>query len=219
MMFRDRVQAGELLGDRLRELLPSFDVPINTNPLSAVVLGLPRGGVPVAKEVAKKLGLPLDIIVVRKMGVPGHEELALGAVASNDAEYLNEDLIHDMNIDSATVERIRVKKKSEVNHRERMFMAGREHVDLRGKNVIVVDDGLATGASMKAAVQAIRSKNTAKLIVAVPVAPHDTLIELRRLADFVVCLTEPDFFYGVGGAYHVFAQTSDEEVMSILQRK
>ena len=217
MMFRDRIHAGEMLGDRLSEILPSFQLPRPINALSTVVLGLPRGGVPVAREVAKKLSLPLDIIVVRKLGVPGQEELAMGAVASNDAEYLNEDLIQGMRIDRATVERVRLKKKAEVNQRERVFMRGREHIDLTDKNTILVDDGLATGATMKAAVQSIRSKKPARIIVAVPVAPHGTLTELRGLADYVVCLTEPALFYGVGGAYHVFAQTSDEEVMSILQ--
>lgn len=217
MMFRDRVHAGEQLGDRLRERISDFCMSGESKPLDAVVLGLPRGGVPVAREVAKKLGLPLDILVVRKIGMPGHEELALGALASYGAEYLNQDLIDSMQVDSVTIQRLRSKKKSEVDQREGMFMTGRKHADLANKCVILVDDGLATGASMKAAVQAVRSKHPARVVVAVPVAPSEAVTELRSVADFVVCLTQPEFFYGVGGSYHVFAQTSDEEVLSILK--
>lgn len=219
MMFRDRIDAGEQLGDRLRERLSDFCMSGESKPLDAVVLGLPRGGVPVAREVAKKLGLPLDILVVRKIGMPGHEELALGALASYGAEYLNQDLIDSMQVDPLTIQRLRSKKKSEVDQREGMFMTGRKHADLANKCVILVDDGLATGASMKAAVQAVRSKHPARIVVAVPVAPSDAVMELRGIADFVVCLTQPEFFYGVGGSYHVFAQTSDEEVLSILRGK
>jgi predicted phosphoribosyltransferase len=217
MMFRDRKEAGELLGAKLRELLQVFLPGEKLTPETAVVLGLPRGGVPVAKEVAEKLALPLDLIVVRKIGVPGQEELAMGAVASTDAEYLNDDVIRSMHIDRPTLDRIRSKKKAEVLQRESAFMAGRQHQEIKDKVAILVDDGLATGASMKAAVLAIRAKRPRKIIVAVPVAPADTVVEMRGAADFVVCLTEPQFFFGVGGSYHVFAQTSDEEVMSILK--
>ena len=216
MMFRDRIDAGDQLGDRLRERLSDFCMTGDSKPLDAVVLGLPRGGVPVARQVANKLGLPLDILVVRKIGMPGHEELALGAVASAGAEYINQDLIDRMRVDAATMQRLRSKKKSEVDQREGMFMMGREHADLANKCVILVDDGLATGASMKAAVQAVRSKHPARVVIAVPVGPTEAVNELRSVADFVVCLTQPEFFYGVGGSYHVFAQTSDEEVASIL---
>jgi putative phosphoribosyl transferase len=217
MMFRDRKEAGELLGAKLRELLQVFLPGEKLTPETAVVLGLPRGGVPVAKEVAEKLGLPLDVIVVRKIGAPGQEELAMGAVASVDAEYLNDDVIRSIHIDRSTLDRIRSKKKAEVLQRESAFMAGRQHEEIKDKVAILVDDGLATGASMKAAVLAIRAKRPRKIIVAVPVAPADTVVEMRGAADFVVCLTEPQFFFGVGGSYHVFAQTSDEEVMSILK--
>jgi putative phosphoribosyl transferase len=217
MMFRDRKEAGELLGAKLRELLQVFLPGERLTPETAVVLGLPRGGVPVAKEVAEKLGLPLDVIVVRKIGAPGQEELAMGAVASVDAEYLNDDVIRSMHIDRPTLDRIRSKKKAEVLQRESAFMAGRQHEEIKDKVAILVDDGLATGASMKAAVLAIRAKRPRKIIIAVPVAPADTVVEMRGAADFVVCLTEPQFFFGVGGSYHVFAQTSDEEVMSILK--
>jgi putative phosphoribosyl transferase len=217
MMFRDRVHAGEQLGDRLRERISDFCMTGDSTPLDAVVLGLPRGGVPVAREVAKKLGLPLDILVVRKIGMPGHEELALGAVTSAGVEYINEDLIDRMQVDPVAIQRLRSNKKSEVDQRESIFMAGRKHVDLANKCVILVDDGLATGASMKAAVQAVRSKHPTRVVVAVPVAASDAVRELRGVADFVVCLTQPEFFYGVGGSYHVFAQTSDEEVLSILR--
>ncbi len=216
-MFRDRKEAGELLGAKLRELLQVFLPGEKVTPETAVVLGLPRGGVPVAKEVAEKLALPLDVIVVRKIGVPGQEELAMGAVASADAEYLNDAVIRSMHIDRPTLDRIRSKKKAEVLQRESAFMAGRQHEEIKDKIAILVDDGLATGASMKAAVLAIRAKRPRKIIVAVPVAPADTVVEIRGAADFVVCLTEPQFFFGVGGSYHVFAQTSDEEVMSILK--
>ena len=219
MMFRDRKEAGELLGEKLREVLPLFLNGEILSNRSGVVLGLPRGGVPVAREVAEKLKLPLDIIVVRKIGAPGQEELALGAVASGDAEFVNEDVVRSLNIDHDTLSRIRSKKKTEVQQRENAFMAGRAHVSLKDCVVILVDDGLATGASMKAAVQAIRTKSPRKVVVAVPVAPSDTVVTMRGIADFVVCLTEPQFFFGVGGAYHVFAQTSDEEVMSILNSK
>lgn len=216
MMFRDRKEAGELLGDKLRQLLPVFLHGERLTPETGVVLGLPRGGVPVAKEVAEKLALPLDIIVVRKIGVPGQEELAMGAVASADAEYLNEDVIASMQIDRATVDRIRVKKKAEVLQRDRAFMSGRKHAEVKDRVVIMVDDGLATGASMRAAILAIKTKGPRKVIVAVPVSPPETLNQVRSLADFVLCLTEPVNFFGVGGAYHVFAQISDEEVVSLL---
>jgi len=216
MMFRDRRQAGELLGERLQELLPKFLGGVQFSQVNSVVLGLPRGGVPVAKEVAGKLKLPLDIIVVRKIGVPGQEELAMGAVASSDAEFLNEDLIQRLQIDRLTVNRARDKKKLELQQREKSLMNSRKHVELAGKVVIMVDDGLATGASMKAAVQAIRCQHPRTVVVAVPVAPAETVLEMRGVADFVVCLTEPEVFFGVGGSYHVFAQTSDEEVKNCL---
>ncbi len=218
-MFRDRKEAGELLGAKLRELLPVLLHGGSLNSDTGVVLGLPRGGVPVAKEVAEKLALPLDIIVVRKIGVPGQEELAMGAVASGDAEYLNEDVIASQQIDRATLDRIRGKKKAEVVLRDSAFMSGRKHADVKDRSVILVDDGLATGASMRAAILAIKTKSPRNVIVAIPVSPPETLNQIRSLADFVVCLTEPVNFFGVGGAYHVFAQISDEEVVSLLMAR
>jgi len=217
MMFRDRKHAGELLGQRLSEVIGKYNRTDDGKPLPVVVLGLPRGGVPVAKEVAKALNAPLDILVVRKLGVPGQEELAMGAVASGDAEFLNTNLIESLRIEQAKVDKIRKQQKTEIIKRERLFMRGRPHLNVAGACIVLVDDGLATGATMKAAVQALRGKNPAKIVVAVPVSPADTLREMRGMADHVICLTQPELFYGVGGSYHVFAQTSDEEVVSILE--
>jgi len=216
-MFRDRRHAGQLLGARVLELLPIIRESSDGRLLDVVVLGLPRGGVPVAKEVSDKIQAPLDVIVVRKIGVPGQEELAMGAVASGGAEYLNHALIQRLGIEESLVRRLVAKKNAELLQRERMFIGPKTHVPVQGKCVIMVDDGLATGATMKAGIQAVKARGPAKIVVAVPVSPADTLADMRSVADDVICLSEPEYFYGVGGSYHVFAQTSDEEVIGLLK--
>lgn len=216
-MFKDRRHAGQLLAERVLELLPIIRKSSDGRLLDVIVLGLPRGGVPVAKEVSDKIQAPLDVIIVRKLGVPGQEELAMGAVASGGAVYLNQMLIHRLGIDDASVGRLVAKKNAELLQRERMLMGPKIHAPINGKCVIMVDDGLATGATMKAGIQAVKTRGPAKVVVAVPVSPADTLADMRAYADDVICLSEPEYFYGVGGSYHVFAQTSDEEVIGLLK--
>lgn len=216
-MFKDRRHAGELLAARVLELLPIIRKCSDGRLLDVVVLGLPRGGVPVAKDVADKIQAPLGVIVVRKISVPGQEELAMGAVASGGAVYLNQELIYHLGIDDVSVRRLVAKKNAELLQRERMLVGPKIHVPVQGKCVILVDDGLATGATMKAGIQAVKVRQPAKVVVAVPVSPSDTLADMRTYADEVICLSEPEYFYGVGGSYHVFATTSDEEVISLLK--
>lgn len=179
-----------------------------------VVLALPRGGVPVAYEVAKALGAPLDVFVVRKLGMPGHEELAMGAIGPGGVRVLNEEVarfVHPMEI-----EQVAAREQAELERREREYRDGREAVPVEGRTVILVDDGLATGASMRAAVQAVRQMNPARIVVAVPVAARETCEEFRRLVDLVVCPATPDPFYAVGLWYEHFPPTSDEEVRELL---
>jgi putative phosphoribosyl transferase len=216
-MFKDRRHAGQLLAIRVLELLPIIRKSSDGRLLDVVVLGLARGGVPVAKEVADKIQAPLGVMVVRKIGVPGQEELAMGAVASGGAVYLNQALIDRLGIDDASVRRLVAKKNAELLQRERMLVGPKIHVPVQGKCVILVDDGLATGATMKAGIKAVKVRQPAKVVVAVPVSPSDTLADMGTYADEVICLSEPEYFYGVGGSYHVFATTSDEEVISLLK--
>jgi putative phosphoribosyl transferase len=209
MLFRDRTEAGRLLADRLSAY---------ANYPDAMVLALPRGGVPVAFEIAEALNLPLDIVVVRKLGLPGHEEFAMGAIASGGARVLNQDLIHQLSLSDEIIEHIVAGEQRELERRERTYRGQRPVLDVRDHIVIIVDDGLATGSSMRAAIAALRQKRPAKLIVAVPVGARMTCSELEALADEVICLEMPENFSAVGLWYRDFSQITDEEVNNLLER-
>jgi predicted phosphoribosyltransferase len=207
--FRDRTEAGRMLAETLREYANRDDV---------VVLALPRGGVPVGFEVAKTLHAPLDVFVVRKLGLPGQEELAMGAIASGGARVLNRDLILALGIPDEVVEQVTREEERELERREREYRDERPPVDVRGRTVILVDDGLATGSSMRVAVLALKQKQPAQIVVAVPVAPRESCEELESVADRVVCAVTPQPFFGVGQWYADFSQTSDEEVRELLRQ-
>jgi putative phosphoribosyl transferase len=181
-----------------------------------IVLALPRGGVPVAFEVAQRLGVPLDVFVVRKLGVPGHEELAMGAIASGGIRVLNEDVVYALPDAQSIVEMVTAIEREELKRRELTYRAGRPPSDLRGRTVILVDDGLATGATMRAAAAALRQQGAAKIIVTVPVGAPTTCREIRDEVDDILCLHTPVSFMGVGQYYEDFSQTSDEEVRELL---
>lgn len=207
--YRDRTEAGDLLGAELARRLGKRD--------DVVVLALPRGGLPVGHEVARALDAPLDVFVVRKLGVPGHEELAMGAIASGGVRVLNEDVLGYIPIPQRAIEAVAEREKVELERREREYRGNRPPLDVRGKTVIVVDDGLATGSTMRAAVRALRQMDPRAIIVAVPVAARQTCAELRREVDDLVCLRMPDPFEAVGLWYDDFSQTTDEEVHEILE--
>src|SRR5204863_4216151 len=183
-----------------------------------IVLGLPRGGVPVASEVALRLGAPLDVLIVRKLGVPRFEELAVGAIASGGVRVLNEDVMRALpNVDEV-IELVTAKETAELERREQSYRDGRPAPELRDRVVILVDDGLATGATMRAAVAALRQRGVAKIVVAAPVGAPDTCRELEQEADETICAITPEFFQAVGQYYEDFSQTSDEEVRELLAR-
>jgi len=198
-----------MLAEMLREYANRDDV---------VVLALPRGGVPVGFEVAKALNAPLDVFVVRKLGLPGQEELAMGAIASGGIRVLNRDLIRALGIPEEVVDRITQEEQRELERRERAYREGRPPLDVRGRTVILVDDGLATGSSMRVAALALRQKQPAQIVVAVPVAARDTCAEFESVVDKIVCAVTPEPFWGVGQWYADFSQTSDEEVRDLLRR-
>ncbi|MDT4943827.1 MAG: hypothetical protein QOH14_560, partial [Pseudonocardiales bacterium] len=181
------------------------------------MLGLPRGGVPVAYEVASALGAPLDVFLVRKLGVPGREELAMGAIASGGVVVLNEDVVRGLGITPEVIQGVVEREGKELLRREQAYREGRPALDVEGKTVILVDDGLATGASMRAAIQALRQLRPGRIVVAVPAAPESTCRELKSLVDDVVCATTPAPFFAVGASYWDFEQTSDEEVRDLLR--
>jgi predicted phosphoribosyltransferase len=207
--YLDRRDAGRALGRALGSLRGQPDL---------VVLALPRGGVPVAAEVAAALGAPLDVCVVRKLGVPGHEELAMGAIASGGARFLNEDVIASLGIVHEQIERTVARERAELERRERLYRAGRPPLALAGKTVVLVDDGLATGASMRVAIAAVRARAPARIVVGVPVGAADTVALLRAEADAVVCPRMPFPFSAVGWWYEDFRQTTDDEVSALLAR-
>ena len=206
--YADRRHAGVVLADRLRSRID--------DPSGAVVLGLPRGGVPVAFEVARALGTTLDVFVVRKLGVPGHEELAMGALASGGTMVVNEELVRSLGISAAAVTATVERERQELERREDAYRDGRAVPDLRGKTVILVDDGLATGSTMRAAAMAVRGAAPARVVIAVPVGAPSTCEELRALADDVVCPLTPSSFAAVGQWYDDFSQTTDDEVRELL---
>src|SRR6266496_3296071 len=207
--FPNRIEAGRQLAEKLEKYADRDDV---------IVLGLPRGGVPVAYEVAQRLRAPLDVFIVRKLGVPGFEELAAGAIASGGVRVLNEDVIRAIPYADEAIEAVTVKETAELERREHIYREGRPPPELRDRIVILVDDGLATGATMRAAVKALRPTGTAKIVVAVPVGPPDTCRELEEEADETICLSTPIFFQAVGQYYEDFSQTSDEDVRELLSK-
>lgn len=182
------------------------------------VLALPRGGVPVAFEIAEALGSPLDVILVRKLGVPGYGELAMGAIASGGVRVLNEDIVRSLGISDTAIEAVEHREAEELARREQVYRGERPFPDLGSKRVILVDDGIATGATMRAAVQAVRQLGAGQVIVAVPVAAAQTLALLRQEADEVICPLSPETFGAVGRWYQDFSQTSDGEVIALLRR-
>jgi predicted phosphoribosyltransferase len=205
--FRDRAEAGRLLAERLREYAGRDDV---------VVLGLPRGGVPVAFQIARALAAPLDVFLVRKLGVPGREEMALGAIASGGVRVLNEQLVESLDIPPEWIEAIDARERRELERRDRVYRGDRPPLDLVGKEVVLVDDGLATGSTMLAAVHAVRQDDPARIVVAVPVADRDVCATVGREADEVVCLSTPQPLGAVGVWYEDFSQTTDEDVRKLL---
>jgi putative phosphoribosyl transferase len=208
--FRDRATAGRELAEALKPFVTDDE---------AIVLGLPRGGVPVAYEVARELRLPLDVFLVRKLGVPGHEELAFGAIASGGVTYINEQMARSLRMTGEMIERVIQREKKELERRESLFRSGLPPLELRGKTVIVVDDGLATGSTMRAAVTAIKKQDPKKIIVAAPAASRDTCAEFDQAEDeWCVCVQTPEPFYAVGMWYVNFDQTTDEEVRTLLSR-
>jgi putative phosphoribosyl transferase len=179
---------------------------------------LPRGGVPVGFEVARALHAPLDVMLVRKLGVPGHEELAMGAIASGGVRVLSDDIIKALSIPDRVIATIAANEESELARRERAYRDDRPPLDVRGKTVILVDDGLATGSTMRAAAAALQAQHPERLVIAVPVAPRETCQSLLNAADDVVCATVPEPFFAVGNWYEDFSQTTDEEVRELLAR-
>ena len=209
MSFANRTEAGRELAWHLKKYANREDV---------IVLGAPRGGIPVAFEVATRLGVPLDVFVLRKLGVPGHEELAFGAIASGGVRVLNRETIEALGLSGLDIERVTGAETLELERRERAYRGARPQLNVTGLIVILVDDGIATGSSMRAAIRALRQMKPAALIVAIPVAPRSTCNRLRPEVDELVCLDMPEPFYGVGQFYDDFSQVSDEEVTDLLDR-
>ncbi|MEM4281891.1 MAG: phosphoribosyltransferase [Candidatus Caldarchaeum sp.] len=208
MLFHDRVDAGRRLAKQLRKKIQG----------DCVVLAIPRGGVVVGYEVAKELNCPLDIVISRKVGAPGQPELAVGAVAEDGTVFVDEEIANIVGVSKEYVQRKALEEDREVRRRAEAYRGGRAMPELRGKTVILVDDGLATGLTMKAAVHMARNSGAEKVIVAVPVSPPETLEKLKKLADDIVCLETPIEFYAIGQFYESFEQLSDEEVKEILRR-
>ena len=206
-LYRDRSDAGRVLATQLTAYANRRDV---------LVLALPRGGVPVAYEVAKALHAPLDVFIVRKLGVPGHEELAMGAIATGGVCVLNEDVVQMLHIPDRVIEAVIAKEQQELERREHLYRDDRPPPDVRNCTIILIDDGLATGATMRAAIKALRQQHPARLVVAVPVAAPPTCEELGAQVDEIICTKTPEPFYGVGYWYEDFSQTTDEEVHALL---
>jgi predicted phosphoribosyltransferase len=209
LLFRDRTDAGRRLAARLGEYAGRTGV---------LVLALPRGGVPVAFEVARSLRAPLDVFLVRKLGVPGHEELAMGAIATGGVRVVNQAVVRELGIDGGAFEEVAGRERAELERRERAYRGGRAAPEVRGRTVILVDDGLATGSTMRAAAVALRRREPERLVVAAPVAAREACEELRAEAEEVVCAETPEPFHGVGRWYEDFSQTTDEEVRELLAK-
>ena len=207
MIFANRTEAGQKLALRLKQYANRDDV---------IVLGAPRGGVPIAFKIATDLRAPLDVFMLRKLGVPGREEFAFGAIASGGVRILNRETVEGLGITRETIERVTAAEEQELERRERAYRGGRPPLNLIGRTVILVDDGIATGASMEAAIRALRQMNPVRIVIAVPVAPADTCGRIRSEVDDFVCLEMPKPFFGVGQFYDDFSQVSDEEVKDLL---
>lgn len=210
-IFADRIEAGRLLAEELADR--DYSDP--------VVLALPRGGVPVAAVVAEALNAPLDIVLVRKIGVPSQPELAVGAVVdgANPQVVVNEDVRQLAGVSHEEFEAEKQHQLAEIERRRKLYLAGRARMAITGKTAIVIDDGIATGATVRAALKALRMDKPARLVLAVPVAPPDTVAQLRNLVDELVCLQMPEPFYAIGLHYGDFSQTSDDEVVALLERQ
>lgn len=208
MRFRDRRQAGQLLAERLEFLMGHKDL---------LVLGVPRGGVVVAAEIAQALAATLEVFIARKLGAPQNPELAIGAVASSGEVVLDQRLISALGVPHAYLEAETSRQRAEIQRRMKAYRGNRLAPDFRGKKVILTDDGVATGATMRAAIQALKAEDLSELIVALPVGPPDTIQELAETVDRMICLHTPTFFWAVGGFYTDFRQTSDAEVIQLLQ--
>jgi putative phosphoribosyl transferase len=206
-IFWNRKQAGERLAKRLIDYADRDDV---------LILALPRGGVPIGFEIARALHVPLDVFVVRKLGTPGQEELAMGAIAPGGIREINQEIVDTLMISDDAIEHIVRQEQAELERREKAYRGDRPRPQIRGMTVILVDDGLATGASMRAAVHALRKMSPMRIIVAVPVGAADTCRDFRKLTDETICLAMPEPFYGVGAWYEDFSQTPDEEVRELL---
>lgn len=208
-IFRDRVHAGKKLAEYVMNRVRERDV---------LVLGLPRGGVPVAFEVARALHTELDVFIVRKLGLPGQEELAIGAIASGGVRVLNESLLVELQLSPKLIDQIAVREEQELSRREQLYRQGRPACPVRGRTVILVDDGLATGASMKAAAKAVRLQSPKRVIAAVPVAARESCDQFRMDVDEIMCAYAPAMFLSVGMWYEDFSQTTDEEVRRLLEQ-
>jgi putative phosphoribosyl transferase len=208
-LFQDRHEAGRFLASRLRHLASDPDV---------VVLALPRGGVPVGFEVARALNVPMDVFVVRKLGVPGHEELAMGAIASDGARFLNRDVLQTVDVPERVIDIVTEKEQRELERQEREYRDERPPVDVSGRKIVLVDDGLATGSSMRVAVAALRQKNPTGIVVAVPVAAAATCANFETEVDQIICGITPDPFWAVGQWYRDFSPISDDEVRDLLRQ-
>lgn len=206
--FKDRKEAGQILAHKL----------INYLGQNVIVLGLTRGGVPVAFEVAKALKAPLDVYVVRKLGVPGHEELAMGAIASGDVRVLNKPVIEDLGITEEAIEAETRKEREELKRRELLYRGDRPPLEVSDRTVVLVDDGIATGSTIKAGIAALKKQKAGRIIVAVPVAPISSIEELKKEVDEVICVSTPEFFYAISLWYDEFPQTSDEQVRELLKK-
>jgi len=208
MIFRNRQDAGQRLALRLNKYANRQDV---------IVLGVPRGGIPIASEVATALGLPLDIFVLRKLGVPGHEEFAFGAIGSGGVRVLDKQVVESLGLSDFVIDRVTRTERAELARREETYRGGRSRLDVQGKTVILVDDGIATGSSLMAGVRSLRQMHPAGIVIAAPVAPASTINRLRAEVDDVVCVAVPEQFYGVGQFYEDFSQVSDEKVVQLLK--
>ena len=207
--YLDRYEAGIILAKYLKEY---------ANQSNVIILALPRGGVPIGYEIAKALSIPLDIFIVRKLGVPGHEELAMGAIASGGVVVFNDSLMRELNLEQSAVDAVLATEQRELERREILYRGNRHSPELQGKTLILVDDGIATGATMIAAVKALRKHQPAAIIIAVPVAAQSTCEEMESLVDKIICPLTPINFYAVGLWYEQFTQTSDEEVIELLNQ-
>lgn len=205
--FENRAEAGRVLAERLSAYADRGGV---------LVLGLPRGGVPVAFEIARRLHAPLDVFIVRKLGVPGHEELAMGAIASGGTRVMNDEVLSHVRASDSDIDRVAERERRELRRREELYRGDRPPIDAAGRTVVLVDDGLATGSTMRAAVRALRKLGPARIVVAVPTAAPQTCEDLGREVDDIVCAMTPEPFYAVGAWYRDFAQTTDDEVRSLL---